>query len=200
METISRNLQDGAAPTLLRQGKTLATIPISLLALALAILVACAAFLVPLLFYGLSVYPFSAPIVQLIATLPTEIMPKLEDPGARLAEALHLESVSTASASPGVVRVNNLAMLEALYNVIASGTELAMIAFGSFFILATLFHSRNARHLAATVVDMSHTNILRDPITMHFLDKGTRIICAGIMVPVVMKWLITLARDTALFN
>lgn len=61
-------------------------------------------------------------------------MPKLADPGARLAEALHSESVSTASARPGVVRVNNLAMLEALYDVIASGTELSMIAFGSFFI------------------------------------------------------------------
>jgi hypothetical protein len=202
METISQDLQDAAAPTMLRQNETLASASneISLLALALAILVACAACLSPLLFYVLSVFPFSTPIVQLINTLPTEIMPKLEDPGARLAEALHLERVSTTSARPGVVRVNNLAMLEALYNVIASGTELSLIAFGSFFILATLFHSRNARHLATTVVKMSPKNILRDPITMHCLDKGTRLICAGIMVPVVMKWLTTLARDAAPFN
>ncbi len=201
MEAKSPNLQDGAAPAVLQQKETpaSASIEISLLALALATFVACAAYLSPLLFYGLSVFPFSTPIVQLITTLPTEIMPKLEDPGTRLAEALHLESVSTTSASPTVVRVNNLAMLEALYDVISRGTELSLIAFGSFFILATLFHSRNARHLAATVVKMSHTNILRDPITMHCLDKGTRIICAGIMVPVVMKWLITLARDAAPF-
>ncbi len=200
MEVISQDLQDAAAPTMLRQKETLASIEISLLALALAILVVCAACLSPLLFYGLSVFPFSTPIVQLINTLPTEILPKLADPGARLAEALHLESVSTTSASPGVVRVNNLAMLEALIDVIASGTELVMIAVGSFFILATLFHSRNARRLASTVVKMSHKNILRDPITMHCLEKGTRLICAGIMVPVFMKWLIALARDAALFN
>ena len=203
MEPISQNLQNGAAPPVLRKKATLASIPVSLIALALAILLPFASLLLPLLFYSPLVAPFSAllaPLAQIAYTLRVEILPKLADPGARLAEALHVESVSTTSVSPGVVRVNNLAMLEALFDVSAGGTELVMIAAGSFFILATLFHSLNGRHRAATIVNMSQTNMLKDPITMHCLEKGTRLICAGIMVPVVVKWLIAVTIDAALFN
>lgn len=200
MHPISKNAQGAAAPPVLRPKATLASIPASLIALALAILLPIAALLLPLLFYSPLVYPFSAPLAQLAYTLRVEILPNLADPGALLAEALHLESASTTSASSGAVRVNNLAMLEALFDVSAGGTELVMIAVGSFVILATLFHSHNGRHRAATIVNMSQTNILRDPITMHCLDKGTRLICAGIMVPVVLKWLFSLARDAVWFN
>jgi len=91
----------------------------------------------------------------------------------------------------GTVRVNNLANLEALLNIICNLVELAGLMFGSIIILHGL------------VIKSTVTNFLgmRSRFTPGMrLALGATIITAGLMVPGLVNWFVASARDANLFS
>ncbi|MFA7340234.1 MAG: hypothetical protein WC028_25865 [Candidatus Obscuribacterales bacterium] len=91
---------------------------------------------------------------------------------------------------PGTVRVNMLANLEALLNVIANSFELTAMAFGLVLASVGLF--------------TYHRYIYRDPIALYNAGRkahvGAFLIKFGLLVPGIVNWLVAVARDSALFN
>lgn len=101
-----------------------------------------------------------------------------------------MQDTAVVTGFPGTVRVNMLANLEALLNVIANSFELTLMAFGLVLALAGLF--------------TYHRYISRDPIAIYKAARkahvGAFLIKFGLLVPSIVSWLVAVARDAALFN
>lgn len=91
---------------------------------------------------------------------------------------------------PGTVRVNMLANLEALLNVVANSFELTALALGLVFILIGLFTYQRS--------------ISKNPLALYSAGRkahlGAFLIKFGLFVPAIVNWLIAVGRDAALFN
>ena len=94
--------------------------------------------------------------------------------GPQGADATYITGVNTA----GTVRVNNLANLEALLNIVANLAEIVAVAFGGFTIIDSLRKNRNVKRLV----------------------YGVAIILLGLSAPAVVNWLTCSARDSNLFS
>ena len=94
-------------------------------------------------------------------------------------EATVVQGVNTA----GTVRVNNLANLEALLNIIANGMEILGIAWGGPTMIWGFMH------LAAGTNDAKKKVLY-----------GACGVTGGLATPGMINWLVASARDAALFN
>lgn len=104
--------------------------------------------------------------------------------GPQGGDATVISGINTA----GTVRVNNLANLEALLNVIANGLELLGITMGLVYIVRGFMSKWNAT---------SAKNALKP---MHSFALGISMAIAGMMVPGMINWLVASARDANLFS
>ena len=95
------------------------------------------------------------------------------------ADATVVQGVNTA----GTVRVNNLANLEALLNIIANGMEILGIAWGGPTMIMGFMH------MAAGSND-----------AMKKVMFGAAGVTGGLATPGAINWLVASARDAALFN
>jgi hypothetical protein len=94
-------------------------------------------------------------------------------------DATVVEGVNTA----GTVRVNNLANLEALLNIIANGMEILGIAWGGPTMIMGFMHMAAGSHDA-----------------MKKVLFGAAGVTGGLATPGCINWLVASARDAALFN
>ena len=94
-------------------------------------------------------------------------------------EATVVQGVNTA----GTVRVNNLANLEALLNIIANGMEILGIAWGGPTMIMGFMHVAAGSHDA-----------------MKKVLFGAAGVTGGLATPGCINWLVASARDAALFN
>ncbi len=94
-------------------------------------------------------------------------------------DATVIQGVNTA----GTVRVNNLANLEALLNIIANGMEILGIAWGGPTMIMGFMH------MAAGSQD-----------AMKKVLFGAAGVTGGLATPGCINWLVASARDAALFN
>ncbi|MBN9393610.1 MAG: hypothetical protein J0H83_00075 [Candidatus Melainabacteria bacterium] len=94
-------------------------------------------------------------------------------------EATVVQGVNTA----GTVRVNNLANLEALLNIIANGMEILGIAWGGPTMIMGFMHMAAGSHDA-----------------MKKVLFGAAGVTGGLATPGCINWLVASARDAALFN
>lgn len=107
--------------------------------------------------------------------------------GPQGADATIIMGVNTA----GTVRVNNLANLEALLNILCNGFEVVAIIFGGSILL-------NAAFLRAPV-----TGFLGLPVSLtakHRIAIGIAFIAVGLMFPGWVNWFVASARDANLFS
>jgi hypothetical protein len=81
------------------------------------------------------------------------------------------------------VRVNNLANLEALLNIIANGMEILGIAWGGPTMIMGFMHMAAGTHDA-----------------MKKVLFGAAGVTGGLATPGCINWLVASARDAALFN
>ena len=95
------------------------------------------------------------------------------------ADATVVQGVNTA----GTVRVNNLANLEALLNIIANGMEILGIAWGGPTMIMGFMHMAAGSHDA-----------------MKKVLFGAAGVTGGLATPGCINWLVASARDAALFN
>lgn len=102
-------------------------------------------------------------------------------------DATVIMGVNTA----GTVRVNNLANLEALLNIICNMVELAGMMFGGIIILHGLF-------IRSTVNNLLGINARFTPGMR--LAIGAAIVLAGLMTPGLVNWFVASARDANLFS
>lgn len=91
----------------------------------------------------------------------------------------------------GTVRVNNLANLEALLNIICNMIQLAGMMFGSIIILHGLL-------IRSTVNNLLGINARFTPGMR--LAIGAAIVIAGLMTPGLVNWFVASARDANLFS
>ena len=100
--------------------------------------------------------------------------------GPQGVDATYVTGINTA----GTVRVNNLANLEALLNIIANGCELLFMSIGVVMIVSALINiaKKNAMGTARQI--------------------GVGVACAiiGLATPGVINWLVASARDANLFS
>lgn len=94
-------------------------------------------------------------------------------------EATVVQGVNTA----GTVRVNNLANMEALLNIIANGMEILGIAWGGPTMIWGFMHMAAGSHQA-----------------MKKVLFGACGVTGGLATPGCINWLVASARDAALFN
>ena len=94
-------------------------------------------------------------------------------------DATVVQGVNTA----GTVRVNNLANLEALLNIIANGMEILGIAWGGPTMIMGFMHMAAGTHDA-----------------MKKVLFGAAGVTGGLATPGCINWLVASARDAALFN
>ncbi len=94
-------------------------------------------------------------------------------------DATVIQGVNTA----GTVRVNNLANLEALLNIIANGMEILGIAWGGPTMIMGFMHMAAGSHDA-----------------MKKVLFGAAGVTGGLATPGCINWLVAPARDAALFN
>jgi hypothetical protein len=94
-------------------------------------------------------------------------------------DATVVQGVNTA----GTVRVNNLANLEALLNIIANGMEILGIAWGGPTMIMGFMHMAAGSHDA-----------------MKKVMFGAAGVTGGLATPGCINWLVASARDAALFN
>ncbi len=107
--------------------------------------------------------------------------------GAQGGDATSIMGVNTA----GTVRVNNLANLEALLNIISNMIELAGMMFGSIIILHGLFIRSTVNNLLG--INARFTQGMRVAI-------GAAIVFAGMTTPGLVNWFVASARDANLFS
>lgn len=98
---------------------------------------------------------------------------------AQGAEATVVQGVNTA----GTVRVNNLANMEALLNIIANGMEILGIAWGGPTMIWGFMHMAAGSHQA-----------------MKKVLFGAAGVTGGLATPGCINWLVASARDAALFS
>jgi len=107
--------------------------------------------------------------------------------GAQGKDATMIMGVNTA----GTVRVNNLANLEALLNMISNLIELAAMMFGSVMILHGLVIRKTVKHFLG----------MRARFTPGMrLAIGAFVVIGGCMVPGLVNWFVASARDANLFS
>lgn len=107
--------------------------------------------------------------------------------GAQGKDATMIMGVNTA----GTVRVNNLANLEALLNMISNLIELAAMMFGSVIILHGLVIRKTVKHFLG----------MRARFTPGMrLAIGAFVVIGGCMVPGLVNWFVASARDANLFS
>jgi len=116
--------------------------------------------------------------------LPTGIAPALQGTtngtiGPQGRDATYVVGLNTA----GTVRVNNLANLEALLNIIANGMEILGIAWGGPCMILGFMHMAAGSGEA-----------------MGRVLKGGAGVVGGLATPGVINWLVASARDANLFN
>jgi hypothetical protein len=99
--------------------------------------------------------------------------------GPQNSDATVVQGVNTA----GTVRVNNLANLEALLNIIANGMEILGIAWGGPTMIMGFMH------MAAGTQD-----------AMKKVLFGAAGVTGGLATPGVINWLVASARDANLFS
>ncbi len=99
--------------------------------------------------------------------------------GPQGADATYITGVNTA----GTVRVNNLANLEALLNIIANGMEILGIAWGGPTMIMGFMH------MAAGTQD-----------AMKRVLFGAAGVTGGLATPGCINWLVASARDANLFS
>jgi len=99
--------------------------------------------------------------------------------GPQGADATYVTGLNTA----GTVRVNNLANLEALLNIIANGMEILGIAWGGPTMIMGFMH------MAAGTQD-----------AMKRVLFGAAGVTRGLATPGCINWLVASARDANLFN
>jgi hypothetical protein len=99
--------------------------------------------------------------------------------GPQGADATYVTGVNTA----GTVRVNNLANLEALLNIIANGLEILGIAWGGPTMIMGFMH------MAAGTQD-----------AMKRVLFGAAGVTGGLATPGCINWLVASARDANLFS
>ena len=109
---------------------------------------------------------------QLMGATNGTIAPQAQD-------ATVVQGVNTA----GTVRVNNLANLEALLNIIANGMEILGIAWGGPTMIMGFMHMAAGSHDA-----------------MKKVMFGAAGVTGGLATPGCINWLVASARDAALFN
>jgi hypothetical protein len=107
--------------------------------------------------------------------------------GAPANDATVISGVNTA----GTVRVNNLANLEAMLNIIANLAEIGSLIGGAMLILFGL--SRGG-----TVVELMGHEIELTP--MKLMGIGLLVALIGLSVPGVINWFVASARDANLFS
>lgn len=100
-------------------------------------------------------------------------------------DAIVVEGVNTA----GTVRVNNLANLEAVLNIIANGAELMGLIAGAMMIING-FTSKAVVKLGETIAFGPKVRIA----------AGAAVIAMGLAVPGMINWLVSSARDANLFT
>jgi hypothetical protein len=99
--------------------------------------------------------------------------------GPQGADATYVTGLNTA----GTVRVNNLANLEALLNIMANGMEILGIAWGGpAMIMGFMCMSAGTQDAAKKVL------------------SGAAGVTGGLATPGVINWLVASARDANLFN
>ena len=99
--------------------------------------------------------------------------------GPQSGDATVIQGVNTA----GTVRVNNLANLEALLNIIANGMEILGIAWGGPTMIMGFMHMAAGTHDA-----------------MKRVLFGAAGVTGGLATPGAINWLVASARDANLFN
>jgi hypothetical protein len=99
--------------------------------------------------------------------------------GPQGGDATYVTGLNTA----GTVRVNNLANLEALMNIIANGMEILGIAWGGPTMIMGFMH------MAAGTQD-----------AMRKVLHGAAGVTGGLATPGCINWLVASARDANLFN
>ncbi|HEY9772906.1 MAG TPA: hypothetical protein V6C81_03750 [Planktothrix sp.] len=99
--------------------------------------------------------------------------------GPQGADATYVTGLNTA----GTVRVNNLANLEALLNIIANGMEILGIAWGGPTMIMGFMHMAAGTQQAMKKVLM-----------------GAAGVTGGLATPGCINWLVASARDANLFN
>jgi hypothetical protein len=99
--------------------------------------------------------------------------------GPQMQDATFVTGVNTA----GTVRVNNLANLEALLNIIANGMEILAIAWGGPTMIMGFMH------MAAGTQD-----------AMKRVLFGAAGVTGGLATPGCINWLVASARDANLFS
>src|SRR5579885_2056424 len=99
--------------------------------------------------------------------------------GPQAGDATVVQGVNTA----GTVRVNNLANLEALLNIIANGMEILGIAWGGPTMIMGFMHMAAGSHDA-----------------MKKVLFGAAGVTGGLATPGCINWLVASARDAALFS
>lgn len=99
--------------------------------------------------------------------------------GPQGADATYVTGVNTA----GTVRVNNLANLEALLNIIANGLEILGIAWGGPTMILGFMHMAAGTHDA-----------------MKRVLHGAAGVTGGMATPGCINWLVASARDANLFS
>jgi hypothetical protein len=117
-------------------------------------------------------------------TLPQQLAPQLQGAtngtiGPQGTDATIISGVNTA----GTVRVNNLANLEALLNIVANGMEILGIAWGGPTMIMGFMH------MAAGTQD-----------AMKRVLWGAAGVTGGLATPGCINWLVASARDANLFS
>lgn len=105
--------------------------------------------------------------------------------GPQGGDATTVMGVNTA----GTVRVNNLANLEALLNIIANGTEIGGVVTGGVFLILALI--RGDGFLPGTSIGMSRK---------QRLVLGVILLIVGLSTPGLMNTMVASARDANLFS
>ncbi len=96
------------------------------------------------------------------------------------ADATYVTGVNTT----GTVRVNNLANLEALLNIIANGCELLFLSFGVITIVSAFFNRQKKNEWKM----------------VKQIGMGVACAVIGLATPGVINWLVASARDANLFS
>jgi len=108
--------------------------------------------------------------------------------GPQGADATYIVGLNTA----GTVRVNNLANIEALLNVIANGMEILGIAWGGPTMLLGFMHLS-----ASSFEKWQQTGGQRG---MKQVVGGASGVLGGLATPGLISWLVASSRDANLFN
>lgn len=104
--------------------------------------------------------------------------------GAQGSDTSVIMGVNTA----GTVRVNNLANLEALFNIIANLMELASVFLGGMLLLHGIFLRGRVAIMGIEISPLARMSI------------GIAICALGLMTPGLINWFVASARDANLFS